>query len=78
MALTRYDLVKAEKEGWDLKTGGKPVAWRLSKSALIEDLQSVLDRVSNGEGSVRIHTASGGIEEERTFPLSKGPRKAPG
>lgn len=78
MALTRYDLVKAEKEGWDLKTGGKPVAWRLSKSSLIEELQTILDRVGNGEGSVRIHTASGGMEEERTYPRSKDPRKSPG
>jgi hypothetical protein len=76
--LTRYDVVKSGKDGWELKTGGKTVAWRGSKTALVDDLQATLDRVGDGDGTVRIHTEIGGIEEERTYPRSKDPRKSPG
>jgi hypothetical protein len=58
MTLTRYDLVKAEKEGWELKTGGKAVTWFATKEAALEPgslLQNTLDRLSGGEGTVRIH-----------------------
>ena len=34
--LTRYDVVKSGKDGWELKTGGKIVAWRESKTALVD------------------------------------------
>jgi hypothetical protein len=79
--LTRYDLVKADKDGWELKTGGKTVSWFATKEAALEPgslLQQTLDRISSGEGTVRIHTEIGGIEEERTYPRSKDPRKSPG
>lgn len=68
--VTRYDLVKAEGGGWQLNSGGKAVAWRENKCALLDDLQATLDRVGDGDGTVRIHTETGGIEEERTYPRS--------
>lgn len=68
--VTLYDLVKAEGGGWQLNSGGKAVAWRESKGALLDDLQATLDRVGDGDGKVRIHTEIGGIEEERTYPHS--------
>ena len=66
--VTRYDLVKAEGGGWQLNSGGKLVAWRKDKSVLLNDLQATLDRVGDGDGMVRIHTESGSVEEERTYP----------
>jgi hypothetical protein len=41
-------------------------------------LQRILDSVSGGEGTVRIHTEIGGVEEERTYLRSKGQRKSRG
>jgi hypothetical protein len=76
--LTRYDVVKSEKHGWELKAGGKTVAWRATKVALLDDLQAMLDRFGDGDGTVHIHTEIGGIEEERTYPRAKDPRKSPG
>jgi hypothetical protein len=77
MTLTRYDLVKAEN-GWELKAGGKVVARAATKGEIVDDLEGTLRRVGDGEGTVRIHTEIGGIEEERTYPRSKDPRKSPG
>ena len=77
--MTGYDLVKSDKEGWKLKTGGKAVGWFATKSAALEPggrLEQILDRHSGGEGTLRIHTEIGGIEEERTYPRSKDPRKS--
>jgi hypothetical protein len=68
--VTRYDLVKTEGGGWQLNSAGKAVAWRENKCALLDDLQATLDRVGDGDGTVRIHTETGGIEEERTYPRS--------
>ena len=79
--LTPYDLVKAEKDGWELKTGGKVVGWFATKASALEPngvLQKILDKSSGGEGTVRVHTEIGGIEEERTYPRAKDPRKSPG
>lgn len=38
-------------------------------------LQRLLNKLS---GTVRIHTEIGGIEEERTYPRSRDPRKSLG
>jgi hypothetical protein len=73
--LTRYDLVKG-KEGWDLKTGGRIIRTFASKGEAIDD--GGLEKAIGGEGTVRIHTLVGGIEEERTYPRSRDPRKWPG
>jgi hypothetical protein len=66
--VTRYDLVRAEGGGWQLNCGGKVVAWRENKIELLNHLQATLDRIGDGDGKVRIHSESGGIEEERTYP----------
>ncbi len=49
--------------------GGAVVVWRVKTNARsCNDLQATLDRVGDGDGKVRIHTESGGVEEERTYP----------
>jgi hypothetical protein len=78
--LTRYDLVRG-KDGWELKTDGRVVGQFETKGEALERdaaLQRILDRLSGGEGTVRIHTEIGGIEEERTYPRSRDPRKSAG
>jgi hypothetical protein len=70
-------LVKGD-HGWELKAGGRVVARAASKVEILDDLQATLRRVGSGEGTVRIHTENGGIEEERTYPRAKDPRKSPG
>ena len=75
--LQRYDLVKVQ-DGWELKSGGDVVAKAGTKAEIVDDLEGTLRRVGNGQGTVRIHTEIGGIEEERTYPRSKDPRKSPG
>jgi hypothetical protein len=79
--LTRYDFVKSAKDGWVLKTSGRTVGWFATKAAALEPgslLQRILDSVSGGEGTVRIHAEIGGIEEERTYLRSRGQRKSRG
>ena len=79
--LSRYDLVKSDKDGWELKSGGNVVGWFATKASALEPnglLQKVLDQTSGGDGTVRIHSEIGGIEEERTYPRSQDPRKSPG
>ena len=75
--LTRYDLVKGEYT-WELKAGGRVLAQAAAKAEFVDNLEATLKRVGNGEGTVRIHTEIGGIEEERTYPRSKDPRKSAG
>ena len=78
--LTRYDLVKG-KVGWELKNDGRIVGqFETKREALERDaaLERSLDRLSGGEGTVRIHTEIGGMEEERTYPRSRDPRKSAG
>ena len=76
MALKRYDLVKAD-HGWELMNGGKVVGWFESKKAALEP-NGVMQKLLDTECTLRIHTEKGGIEEERTYPRSKDPRKSPG
>jgi hypothetical protein len=73
--LTRYDLVKAVT-GWSLKSGGTVYkSFATKELALSGGLRRVLSRTG---GTVRIYTKVGGIEEERTYPRSKDPRKSRG
>jgi hypothetical protein len=78
--LARYDLVKGES-GWELKSEGQVVGRFASKAKALGrggPLARLLDKLSGGEGTVRIHTEIGGIEEERTYPRSRDPRKSRG
>ena len=78
--LARYDLVKGD-DGWELNAEGRTVGRFPSKERALGRggaVKKVLNRLSGGEGTVRIHTEIGGIEEERTYPRSKDPRKSPG
>ena len=76
--LNRYDLVKAKaKDAWELKASGRVVATFATKSEATDGGQ--LEKAVGKEGgTVRIHTEIGGIEEGRTYPRSKDPRKSPG
>ena len=76
--LTRYDLVKSDTAGWELKRGGRVVIRKGSKGEFLKDLEAILRRVGDGTGTVRIHTELGSMEEERTFPRAKDPRKSYG
>jgi hypothetical protein len=76
MALTQYDLVRC-KDAWDLRTGDKVVATFSNKSDAVNG--GKMKRMIGSEGgTVRVHTEIGGIEEERTYPSSRNPRKSPG
>jgi hypothetical protein len=78
--LARYDLVKVD-DGWELKTEGRTVGRFSSKVKALGrggSLQKLLAKLSGGEGTVRIHTEMGGIQEERTYPRSKDPRQSLG
>ena len=44
-----------------------------SEVEIVDDLEGTLRRVGDGEGTVRIHTGIGGMEEERTYPRFKDP-----
>lgn len=70
--LNRYDLVKGS-DGWELKSRGEILAAYSTKA---EALEKIPHRVTSG--TVRIHTEIGAVEEERTYPRSKDPRKSPG
>ena len=78
--LTRYDLVKG-KDGWELKSNNRVVGQFENKATAVkpgEEVQRILDRLSGGEGTVRIHTEIGCLDEERTYPRSKDSRKSLG
>lgn len=62
----------------ELKAGGAVVAKAATKGEIVDDLGGPLRRVGNGEGTVRVHRDIGGIEQERTYPRLKDPRKSPG
>jgi hypothetical protein len=70
--LRRFDLVKGDQD-WELKSNGQIVASYRSKAEALEHIPGKVKI-----GTVRIHTEIGGIEEERTYPRAKDPRKSPG
>lgn len=43
-----------------------------------EAVESSAEFLSDRQGSLKIHTADGAIEEERTYPRSADPAKSPG
>lgn len=64
-------------DGWELKKEG---AERASKRAATkQELVSELPDFFQGKtASVKIHTADGRIEEERTYPRAADPRRSKG
>lgn len=76
MALDKFHLTKKNDE-WRLEKAGsnRAVAKAPTKA---EAMQKMQKHMSKNEGSVRIHKANGRIQEERTYPRSKDPRKSKG
>jgi hypothetical protein len=77
MALKRFDLVKSKGAGWELKAGGSVLKKFATKAEAIKAgvLEKALGKTC---GTVRIHSDIGAVQEERTYPRSKDPRKSPG
>ena len=79
MALDKYTLSKNKKSGkWDLKKSGsnKPKKSFDKKSDATK--AGALEKATGGNSSVRIKKMDGKIQEERTFPRAKDPKKTPG
>jgi len=76
--LPRFDLVKNnDKDAWDLERKGRVVKRFETKSEATAG--GVLEgAVGKGGGTVRIHLEVGRIQEERTYPGSRDPKKSPG
>ncbi len=75
-AMDTYHVVPTEA-GWQLQKEGseRPLIDGGSKATLLKELQFFM----NGrEGTVKIHTRTGEIEEERTYPRRADPRQSKG
>ncbi|MDN4500120.1 DUF2188 domain-containing protein [Pseudomonas mosselii] len=69
--------VVAEGTGWKLHRQGESQAL-LSAPTKAELLEQLPTYMEGRTGSVKIHTASGQIEDERTYPRSADPRRSRG
>jgi hypothetical protein len=77
-ALHRFTLKHNLRDSrWDLKdqTGAVIATFQTKAEAVIG---GKIEKAIGGEGSVRIHKRDGTLEEERTFPRSRDPRRRPG
>lgn len=78
VTIDKFTLHKdSESEKWRLEKEGSDRAKRVfeTKSEALKELRSA---VGPGGGSVRIRKADNTIQEERTYPRSKDPKKTPG
>jgi len=78
--LVRFSLSHSGKnEDWELRNDSTDrVVKRFETKAEATAGGVLADAIGNADGSVRIHKENGRIQEERTFPRSKDPRKSPG
>ena len=76
MALDKYHLTK-KKDEWRLEKAGSNRAV-VKAPTKAEAIQKMRKHMSKNEGSVRIHKENGRIQEERTYPRGKDPRKSKG
>jgi predicted secreted protein len=75
--LKRVDITyRKNKGGWVAKSGGKKVDSADTKADLVTKVARKA-RKSKGT-SLRIHSRSGQIQEERTYPRSADPRSSKG
>lgn len=76
MALDKYHLTKKGSD-WRLEKAGsnRAVVKESTKAAAIEKARQYVGQKS---GSMRIHKVDGTIQEERTYPRSRDPRKTKG
>lgn len=78
MSLDKYTLHKDEAtDKWRLEREGSDRAKRVfdTKDKALKDLRTA---VGPGGGSVRIRKVDNTIQEERTYPRAKDPKKSPG
>ena len=78
MTLDKFTLHKdRETEKWRLEREGSDRAKRVfeTKTEALKDLRTAVGRSG---GSVRIRRVDNTIQEERTYPRSKDPKKTPG
>lgn len=78
--LPKYTLDKNEqKNTWDLTNDATDrVVKRFEKKSEATAGGALAKAIGAGGGSVRIHKAAGPIQEERTFPRSRDPKKSKG
>jgi hypothetical protein len=77
--LHRFTLKHNKRDGgWDLKDQiGDTVRTFSTKADALKG--GTLERlVSKHGGTVRVHAKDGKLQEERTFPRSRDPRRSPG
>lgn len=78
MTLDKYTLHKdRETEKWRLEREGSPRA-KGTFDTKDEALKGLRDAVGPNGGSVRIRKVDNTIQEERTYPRSKDPRRTKG
>lgn len=76
--LPKHHLVKDDGK-WKLKPEGGGRAKKVfDRKADATAGGALADALGKNGGSVRIHKQDGTIQEERTFPRGKDPRKSPG
>lgn len=78
MSVDKYTLHKDQKsKKWRLEKEGSDRAKKTyeTKSEAVKDLRSA---VGSSGGSVRIRKTDNTIQEERTYPRSKDPKRSPG
>lgn len=76
MPLDKFHLTKKGDE-WRLEKEGsnRAIVKAETKAEAVKKMQEHFKR---NEGSVRIHKQNGTIQEERTYPGSKDPKKSKG
>lgn len=69
--------VVADAKGWKMHRQGdsKALLSAPTKTQLLDQLPGYME---GREGSVKIHTTDGQIEDERTYPRSADPRRSKG
>ncbi|MEP5610892.1 MAG: DUF2188 domain-containing protein [Cyclobacteriaceae bacterium] len=76
--MDNYHLTKDEDK-WKLKKDGSERASKVFDGTKSDAVKSSADFLKSGSGgSLKIHKENGRIQEERTYPRSKDPRKSKG
>ena len=76
MALDKYHLTK-KGDDWRLEKAGSNRAF-VKAGTKAEAIEKSRHYVGDRGGSMRIHKVDGKIQEERTYPRSKDPKKTKG
>ena len=73
--LPKFTLSQNDKKKWELKREGSGDVIKRFATKAAATKGGVLEKAVGGLGSVRIKKRSGKIQEERTYPRSKDPRR---